>query len=221
MNQDFIITLAWPEGLCEPAGSWYDKFFTIKGKYRVGHSALALVNSKTRRIHYLDFGRYETPNGFGRVRDLETDPNLIIKHKAIINQKQITNIEEILLEIFNNKSSNGEGTLYSSVLSGISFAESFGYAKKAQERGLIPYGPFIINGTNCSRFVAKIIRKSNPSVFKKLRLIFPFCISPSPKRNISIINKNYYYVRENKCKKVNKSILKAYFSGIEINEQTK
>ena len=32
IGKDFIIVLAWPEGLCEPAGSWYDKFFAKNGK---------------------------------------------------------------------------------------------------------------------------------------------------------------------------------------------
>ena len=40
------------------AGAWYDKFFSHNGKYRVGHSALALVDTKRKKIEYLDFGRY-------------------------------------------------------------------------------------------------------------------------------------------------------------------
>jgi hypothetical protein len=198
--------------------SWYDKIASKNGKYRVGHSALALVDSTTRKIHYFDFGRYHTPDGFGRIRDTETDPDAGIKQKAKINGEKINNIEEILIEISNNKSYHGEGALYSSVISGINFSSAFNYAKKWQEKGAIPYGPFVRNGTNCSRFVATISRKAEPSFLKKLRLKFPFTISPSPKRNISIANTNYYIVREQKCTKINRSTLKAYFSGIEKNE---
>ena len=39
MQNDFIIALAWPEGMVSAAGAWYDSLFARKGKYRVGHSA--------------------------------------------------------------------------------------------------------------------------------------------------------------------------------------
>jgi hypothetical protein len=215
MKNDFIITLAWPEGMVTAPDSWYDKIASKNGKYRVGHSALALVDSTTSKIYYFDFGRYHTPDGFGRIRDTETDPDAGIKQKAKISVEKINNIEEILVEISNNKAYHGEGTLYASVISGINFSTAFNYAKKWQEKGAIPYGPFVRNGTNCSRFVARISRKAEPSFLKKLRLKFPFTISPSPKRNISIANANYYIVREHKCTKINRGTLKAYFSGIE------
>lgn len=219
MKNDFIITLAWPEGMVIAPDSWYDKIASKNGKYRVGHSALALVDSTTSKIYYFDFGRYHTPDGFGRIRDTETDPDAGIKQKAKINGETINNIEEILVEISNNKSYHGEGALYSSVISGINFSTAFNYAKKWQEKGAIPYGPFVRNGTNCSRFVATISRKAEPSFFKKLRLKFPFTISPSPKRNVSIANTNYYIVREHKCIKISRSTLKAYFSGIEKKDE--
>ena len=215
MRKDFIIVLAWPEGLVLASGAWYDKYFATNGKYRVGHSALALVDSATSKVQYLDFGRYHTPDGFGRIRDAETDPDAGIKQKAKINGEKINNLEEILVEISNNKSYHGEGALYSSVISGVNFSTAFNYAKKWQEKGAIPYGPFVRNGTNCSRFVATISRKAEPSFLKKLRLRFPFCITPSPKRNVSIGNSEYFIVEGIECKKINKSKLRGYFSGIE------
>ena len=216
MKNDFIITLAWPEGLVAGSGSWYDLLLAKDGKYRVGHSALALIDSSTSKIYYFDFGRYHTPDGFGRIRDVETDPDTGITQKAKIKRDKINNIEEILLEIFNNKSYHVEGAMYSSVISRINFRAAFEYAKKWQEKGIIPYGPFVRNGTNCSRFVAKIGRKSKPSFLKKLRLKFPFTISPSPKRNVSIANHHYYVIKNKKCIEVKKSKLQAYFSSIEI-----
>ena len=92
MRKDFIIVLAWPEGLVTASGAWYDKYLATNGKYRVGHSALALVDSATSKIQYLDFGRYHTPDGFGRIRDAETDPDAGIKQKAIINGKECLNL---------------------------------------------------------------------------------------------------------------------------------
>ena len=103
MKKDFIIVLAWPEGMVAGAGSWYDKVFSNNGKYRAGHSALILVNSSTNQLHYFDFGRYHSPFGFGRARDLETDPDISLKSKPIISDNSIDNIEEILLEISNLK----------------------------------------------------------------------------------------------------------------------
>ena len=82
MNKDLLIILAWPEGMTTAAGAWYDKYFAKNGKYRVGHSALVLVNSTTRKLHYFDFGRYHTPLGFGRIRDSETDPDISINQLA-------------------------------------------------------------------------------------------------------------------------------------------
>ena len=33
MGKDFIIILAWPEGMVAAAGGWYDVLFAQKGKY--------------------------------------------------------------------------------------------------------------------------------------------------------------------------------------------
>ena len=109
--------------------------------------------------------------------------------------------------------------MYSSVINSVNCNAALKYAKKWQEKGAIPYGPFVRNGTNCSRFVATISRKAEPSFLKKVRLKFPFCISPSPKRNVSIANTNYYIVKEYKCEKINRSTLRAYFSGIEKKDE--
>ena len=59
-------------------------------------------------------------------------------------------------------------------------------------------------------------KNSLPPFFKKIRLRFPFTISPSPKRNVSILNNTYYVVDKEKVKIISKSKLKAYFSSIEI-----
>ena len=214
-NKDFIIILAWPEGMVTASGAWYDKIISTNGKYRVGHSALILVDYSTGKLHYFDFGRYHTSNGYGRIRDTETDPDVEIKQLAIIKNNEIKNIENLLIEVSKNKSYHVDGPLYSSVVSNVNFKSAFNYAKKWQEKDEIPYGPFVRNGTNCSRFVAKISRKAEPSFLKTLRLKFPFCISPSPKRNVSIGNSEYFIVEGIECKKINKSKLRGYFSGIE------
>lgn len=219
-NTDFIIPLAWPESLVESAGGWYDFVtrtfgITKNGKYRAGHSALLLVNSENGKIFYFDYGRYHTPNGFGRVRDEITDHELKIKNIADCKNGIIKNIEAILLEIAKNKSNHGEGVMYASILAEVDFKRGYEYAKKTQNRGAIPYGPFIKNGTNCSRFVASIMQATKPSLIKKLRLKYPFCISPSPKRNVGIANPNYYIVDNESCEEINRNAVKAYLKSIE------
>ena len=214
MQNDFIITLAWPEGMVKASGAWYDNILSQDGKYRVGHSALALVNSTTNKVHYFDFGRYHTPEGYGRVRDIETDQDIAVID-AEISENKIANIDEILLYLSQMKATHGEGKMYASVLSNVDFKLAFNKAKGIQKKGMVPYGPFVRPGTNCSRFVAKVINASGPSLIKKLRLKYPFCISPSPKRNVSIANHHYYVVENNNCIEVKKSRLEAYFTSIE------
>ena len=99
MKRGVIITLAWPEGMTTAAGAWYDKFFSKKGKYRVGHSALVMINFEKETSHYFDFGRYHTAKGYGRVRDSETDPALAIQ-PPVIKDNNILNIEGCSLYIF-------------------------------------------------------------------------------------------------------------------------
>ena len=214
MQKDFIITLAWPEGMVSAPGSWYDNIFSNNGKYRVGHSAMVLINSETKKSHYFDFGRYHTPKGYGRVRDVETDADLAVIDAEIKNGA-VANIKDILIHVSLIKATHGEGKMYAAIITGVNFNNAFAIAKNMQKQGMLTYGPFTRKGTNCSRFVASIIRSSRPSFIKKIRLRFPFCISPSPKRNVSISNHDYYVVENKRCIEVKKSKLKAYFSSIE------
>ena len=213
-KSDTLIVLAWPEGMVANAGAWYDKFLAKNGKYRVGHSAIILASAKVKKVFYFDFGRYHTPIGYGRVRDADTDPDLSIKTPLKITGSS-ENIKEILFDISRNRSTHGKGKLYASVLNNINFKKAFKYAKKIQKKGAVPYGPFVFNGTNCSRFVASVIKASDPPLHIKYRLTLPVTISPSPKRNVSITNSNYYIVEKNICKKIIKSRIKSYFTSIE------
>ena len=215
MQNDFIITLAWPEGMVTAPDSWYDKIASKNGKYRAGHSAIVLINTTTQKVHYFDFGRYHTPEGYGRVRDIETDPDVTVIDAIIANGK-IQNMDAILLHLAKMKATHGEGKLYASLLTNVDFENAFATAKNIQNKGLLRYGPFVRSGTNCSRFVTAVIKASGPSFIKRIRLKYPFCISPSPKRNVCITNHHYYVVETQKCIEVKKSKLQSYFGGIEI-----
>ena len=175
MKNDFIITLAWPEGMVAAPDSWYDKIASKNGKYRAGHSAIALINTTTQKVHYFDFGRYHTPEGYGRVRDIETDPDLTVID-AIIANGEVQNMDAILLHLAKMKATHGEGKLYASLLTNVDFDNAFATAKNIQNKGLLLYGPFVRSGINCSRFVATILKASGPSIIKRIRLKYPFCI---------------------------------------------
>ena len=59
------------------------------------------------------------------------------------------------------------------------------------------------------------MRSASPKFIKNARLKFPFCISPSPKRNVGIANADFYKVTENIVEKINRSMLGSYFKSIE------
>ena len=57
----------------------------------------------------MDFGRYHTPEGYGRVRDAETDPDVGIPLLAEIKNNEILNIDTILKDAVYKKANHGEG----------------------------------------------------------------------------------------------------------------
>jgi len=190
MHNGFAIALAWPKTLCKRAGAWYDyplHYLKISknGYYKVGHAAVVLIKEETKECLYFDFGRYHAPYGHGRVRSVKTDHDLFIKTKAFMaeDSKTILNLNEILKELHSNPSTHGIGVIYGAVTK-INFDAALKFTESLQQKESIPYGPFIPNGTNCSRFVSRVIQAGNPSALTKLRLKFPLTISPTPMWNL-------------------------------------
>lgn len=214
MHNGIAIALAWPETLCKKAGAWYDaplKWVGINKNnyYKVGHAAIVLVDSKTGTCHYFDFGRYHAPYQHGRVRSAITDHDLEIKTKALVSKnRELINYTEILLELFNNESCHGSGKLYASYCS-INFENAFQQANEMQNSSPIPYGPFLPNGTNCSRFVNTILRSGKPSLSYRFILAYPKTLSPTPIGNIKALS-NYSIVNANF---INKEIYKPKFQS--------
>ena len=215
-KEDSVISLAWPDMWTKQTNSKYDKYSHIlgiakKGRYKVGHAASILINHETGFLHYMDFGRYITSAGDGRIRDYLTDPDLTMKCKAIIDKNnKVTNIHEILREIKENPAAHGEGQLVASIYTGIDFNKAFTFAKKWQKQGMIPYGPFDQNGTNCSRFVTRMIREGKPNWITRFLLRYPYTLSPSPKFNVRIARSepHYYLVTDDAIKEIKPSIFK-------------
>lgn len=195
MYSGIAIALAWPETLCKKAGAWYDvplKWLRINKSnyYKVGHAAIVLINKETGDCHYFDFGRYHAPYQHGRVRSDYTDHDLEMKTKAIVsNEGQLKNYTEILLELFNNESCHGNGKLHASYCC-INFHLAFEKANAMQSVSPIPYGPFLPQGTNCSRFVNTVILAGKPNWYYRLVLISPKTFSPTPISNVKALS-NY------------------------------
>jgi len=199
MPNSIAIALAWPETLCKQTGEWYDKpakFLGISKNhyYRVGHSAIVLINPENGKCHYFDFGRYHAPLGYGRVRDEITDHELKIHTKALLTDNlELINYQDIIDEIQINPASHGDGQLYAG-LSMIDFKKALLKAKDLQNLGIINYGPFIIKGTNCSRFVKSVLVNACLSDALRLKLTFTRTLSPTP---IGIVKNLNYQKRAN------------------------
>ena len=182
-SDGFALVLCWPEKKCKRAYSWYDAIMKRIGVmkddfYAVGHSAIVLINAKGN-CHYFDFGRYQTPIELGRVRDQTTDPFFKIDTKAEMVDGGISNIDTILQEIQQIEETECDGKLVAGLLS-IEFESAYNQAKNLQNKGTIPYGPFLLNGTNCSRFVRDLMLKGQLSSLEKIKLKFPYMITPAP-----------------------------------------
>ncbi len=209
MHNGFAIALAWPETLCKQAGAWYDAplsylGFNRNGYYKVGHSAIVLIDDATGSCHYFDFGRYHAPHGHGRVRSGETDHDLKIKTKAKISErnKEIHNLKEILSELYNNPSTHGTGAIFGAVTR-INYAKAMHFTKLLQDKVHIQYGPLLPNGTNCSRFVNSAIKAGKPAFSKRIKLQFPPTISPTPMWNLKAVGGEIVRIDQSCAVKVN------------------
>jgi hypothetical protein len=145
----------------------------------VGHSAVLLVEKQSGNCHYFDFGRYHSPKGKGRVRSKETDHDLTVHTKAIIRQNQVENLDLIVEELSFNESTHGQGDLLAS-LTEIDFDKAMQLVKKRQSKTFTDYGPFILKGTNCSRFVQSVLLAGKPKLTNRVKLQFPYMVTPTP-----------------------------------------
>jgi len=186
------IAIAWPEFTGKQPGSWYDTPMRWIGhnkdfQYKVGHASLILVDAVSGDCSYFDCGRYHAPFQHGRIRDVTTDANLEIHTKANLTDNKITNIKELLNEVQNNKTTFGVGPLYASYCP-VNIDSSRSKIKELQSEDAIPFGPFVINGINCCRFVRNGILAGKPALkySYKLRFLWPF--KPMPITNVNFLS---------------------------------
>ena len=188
------IALAWPETYCRQAGGWYDAILTSVGicrnhYYKVGHAAVLLIDKTDGKCSYFDFGRYQAPYQFGRVRSELTDPGLKVETRASFSAdgKTLTNKTDILSEIQSNEECHGEGKIQAGECE-INFQKAKKLALHMQQNSPLPYGPFVPNGTNCSRFVNEVIRAGDPPKANRLRLKYMIWFTPTPMNNVQALN---------------------------------
>jgi hypothetical protein len=114
------------------------------------------------------------------VRDWVTDHELEIRGKVQFSSEgQLLNIHEIFHEIQDNTSCHGQGPMYAGFIE-VDFETSILKAKDIQRNSPISYGPFIWEGTNCSRFVRTVLLAGLSFSKTPLKLLIPPTISPTP-----------------------------------------
>ncbi len=218
-NKGSIFAISWPETLIYKTTAWYDTVTTImgfckNGYYSVGHAALLLVEYTTGKVYYFDFGRYQSPVGYGRVRDMYSDPELEIKTSAVIIDNKIQNIEAILSEVYNNNATHGDGRLMTSLTNNIDFDCAYSKAKEIQSRGAVPYGPFKYKGSNCSRFIASVYMPGIKNIFQKLRINISYLYCKTPTSNIIATSRvNQVFVIKSGKFYIENSIIIMFFSN--------
>ncbi len=192
-NTGFAIALAWPQTWCKQPNAWYDILMLKLGistnhYYPAGHAALVLVEKSTGDCRYFDFGRYHAPFMHGRVRSATTDHDLSLPVKAILTEGRspLTNFREILEYLHQNMACHGNGALYGSYVE-VNFQNAYRKAWQMQQASPLPYGPFVYNGTNCSRFVDTVIRAGQPPLKHALKMKYQVPFTPTPMSNVNAL----------------------------------
>jgi hypothetical protein len=184
-----LIIMGWPDAPSKTDGNWYDIIFKMMnnkaGFHKVGHAGIVVMNMISGEISYFDFGRYLITEGTGRARSIETDPDVVIGMKGKIRNGRVENIEEILQFLGFHEPLHGIGPLWATFPEEIvSVEETIEYVRRYQERGEVKYGPFIYDGSNCSRFVCDVAENIFKNKKRVRHLNYPISFTPTPLGNI-------------------------------------
>ena len=180
----YVAVISWPDTLCRQASAWYDPILKLirinkGGYYKVGHSAMVLIDKTSGECKYFDFGRYHTPTGYGRVRDAITDSELKLTSIVDFDSNGIPDLDMLTIELAKKEACNGTGDPVLSVTR-VDYNNVIDQIKVFQKRVFIPYGPFVRNGTNCSRFVRDSVVAGLDEPLLKFMLKYPWTYTPSP-----------------------------------------
>ncbi|MCK8522175.1 hypothetical protein M0D21_11380 [Aquimarina sp. D1M17] len=202
-----IISLAFPDTFVRYSDESLLQLLPLFGLgknrfIKAGHAAFVLIENKTGKAEYYDFGRYITPQGYGRVRSAITDVELEIPFKAELDSKNsLQNIEEFLiwLEAHPHKT-HGDGRLVASVCDYIHYQKAKDFVISVQEKGSVPYKAFGKEGSNCSRIVTDTILAGTDLGSIRKPLLRNKLFTPSTVGNVekSSLNNPVYEVRNGK-----------------------
>lgn len=203
-NSAFILTLAYPDTIVMVSKEWFSPFLRFLGigkrnYVRAGHAALVLINKATGVLEYHDFGRYITPEPYGRVRGGDTDAELRFPIKAQIKDGTISNLNDILQFLATHpKLTHGDGKLVASVCNVIDYEKARAHITMMQDKHFIRYAAFIKNACNCARFVTDTLIASVTDISIKKKLIQSNRFTPSTVANVllSSTKKQVYEVSE-------------------------
>ncbi len=191
-NSGIILALAYPETIVMVPNEWFIPFLRYigigkKNYVRAGHSAVVLINRSSGNLDYYDFGRYITPDAFGRVRGKDTDHELDFRLHAEIKNDDILNLKDIFKFLATHpKLTHGEGKMIASVCDEIDYEKARLFINAMQKRDFIPYSVFNNNATNCSRFVTQVLIASVTNDKIRNRLIRSMRFTPSTVGNVII-----------------------------------
>lgn len=186
---DIAIILTWPNATIRGDEKWmmfFKKIGIVKNlNFKVGHTGIVLIKRETGEMLYYDFGRYITPRGYGRARSKFSDPHLDINLKVTFENEHIANLDEIVEQFEALKSVfNGAGILYFSIARDINFMLAKTYGDDCVRQGSYPYGAISHSNNNCSRFIARMLRRASLRYNWSHSINFPETIKASPISNV-------------------------------------
>ena len=193
-NTGIIITLAYPDTIVMVSKEWFSFFLRFlgigkKNYVRAGHAALVLIDKATGFLGYHDFGRYITPEPYGRVRGGDTDNELRFPLKAIIVEDRIVNLNEILRFLATHpKLTHGDGKMLASVCNAIDYKKARTHISMMQQKHFIRYAAFAKNACNCARFVTDALIASVTEAKVKKKLVKSKWFTPSTVANVILSN---------------------------------
>jgi hypothetical protein len=186
-----IIVLAYPDTFVSVSDEWICKFLPLVGlgtkEYiKAGHAALVLIENDTCEARYFDFGRYVTPEGYGRVRGANTDAELELPVHAKLNaDDSLKNLDEFLIWLSENpQKTHGQGRMLASVCEIVNFERAENFILELQKKGSVRYGAFSQAESNCSRFVTDTLLAATTSKQIRKALKFNKLFTPSTVGNV-------------------------------------
>lgn len=198
-----VVVVGFPEEIVAATPDFYSEIMPLFGfgrdkRVRAGHIGLVIAKEGSPEFQYFDVGRYLSPVGYSRLRGANTDPELTIEIDAQWDGKQLKNVPELLLWLEKHPEVTcGEGTLYASVSQCIDYNRTMQFINHLQSMEIFSYGPFVNEGSNCTRFVADALHHGvcDEKVLKQVKALYS--LTPSCLGNIEAANSydKYYVVR--------------------------